>query len=263
MEHLFNHTPCLSPKEVASYLNGEMDAADRSRVENHLLDCDLCTTAVEGYAEVDGLNQADLSFLETYNKTLDEKMEPKLDEAIVRTLEPRPTRFLFSRIAAAVLILMIPFSTYMYWSNTQSDRLYGQYFASMDVNNEFRGLEEMASLDTDLKNALDNYKQRQYEACIPQFEAYLERTPENSEAILYAGIASLETGYYQKADDFLTTVRINSERFFQDATWYLVLTKVKSSQKDEAVDLLEDLLKKNDAGFYAEKARALLKELRK
>lgn len=258
MKHLFNTMNCLDKEQMEGYLKGTQSREERFRIENHLLDCELCSAAIEGFEQM-GYLEEDADFLNTFHQEL----EAKKGDATVRQLQPNRDRFLWRRIAAAVLVLMIPFSSYMYWNSQSTNRMTDGYFSNLEINDNFRGIDAIKGGDTDLDNAVASYKAKQYATSIPQFEAYLERQPEDAEAILYAGIACLESGQLQKADDYLTTVRINSERLFEDSTWYLVLAKIKSAKTAEAIQLLEELIKKNETGFYAEQARQLLFQLKK
>lgn len=45
--------PCLAPDEVRAYLQAELAPGERYRVERHLLDCDLCGLAYEGFQPED------------------------------------------------------------------------------------------------------------------------------------------------------------------------------------------------------------------
>ncbi len=258
MKHLFNSTKCLSQEQLENYLNDNISREEQFRIENHLLDCELCAAAVEGFSQM-SMQTEDLDFLKNFSSELEGKI-PVQKEAIVRDLKPRRSARLRS-IAAAAAMLLLPISIFLYQLN--SDISVGIGTDDFIVSNDTRGIKESAAKDADLKNALDNFEEKYFEASVPQFEAYLERAPEDAEAMLYAGIASLESELYQKADDLLTTVRINEERLFEDATWYLILTKIKVSKTAEAVNLLDELLKKNKEGFYAKEARNLLKKIKK
>jgi tetratricopeptide (TPR) repeat protein len=46
-EELFGDSPCLELDELLNYANGNLSPQKRYRVERHLLDCDLCSLALE------------------------------------------------------------------------------------------------------------------------------------------------------------------------------------------------------------------------
>jgi anti-sigma factor RsiW len=45
---IFQVSNCLGREELRAYLEDPISAEDRRRVENHLLDCPLCSDALEG-----------------------------------------------------------------------------------------------------------------------------------------------------------------------------------------------------------------------
>ena len=104
---VFQSTECLSQEEIRLYLKGELNEAARYRIENHLLDCPLCSDAVEGFA-------SEYNFDE--NRELDE-----LKTAINRKIAEPPnlsksTIFTLNRIAAAIIFLIISSATIFYWN---------------------------------------------------------------------------------------------------------------------------------------------------
>lgn len=42
------HNSCISEKMLLEYAHGELDANQEHLVERHLIDCELCTDALEG-----------------------------------------------------------------------------------------------------------------------------------------------------------------------------------------------------------------------
>mgnify|MGYP006299637873 CR=1 FL=1 len=49
METLFESTPCLTDADIRKYVGQDLNPEDRFRVENHLLDCPLCSEALDGF----------------------------------------------------------------------------------------------------------------------------------------------------------------------------------------------------------------------
>lgn len=256
MKHLFNTTNHLSKRQIQDYLNENLNPEERFQVENHLLDSPLAAAAVEGYEKM-GFTEEDMLFLEKFKA---ETEAPAKAQTIVKQLEPRNNRFVLRRIAAAVALLLIPLSMFLFNSNPSMDELYQENFEAYTLNKDFRGEQNETTTSETLQKVLDQYQNSNYAASIPLFETYLSQV-ENSEMRLGAAVANLETGNYQKATNLLMAVRQNDERHFENATWYLILTKLKTEQKAEAIDLLEDLLKKNPKGYYTTKAKSLLKKL--
>ena len=48
MSKIFDVRPCLSREEITEYLTGSLTETKRFEIENHLLDCPLCSDAVDG-----------------------------------------------------------------------------------------------------------------------------------------------------------------------------------------------------------------------
>jgi hypothetical protein len=49
---MFTETKCLSFEELSLYAKGGLAAKEKHRIEEHLIDCELCSAAVSGYAAV-------------------------------------------------------------------------------------------------------------------------------------------------------------------------------------------------------------------
>jgi len=52
-KNIFDHRKCLSREELISYANGSLTEREKHFVEKHLLDCELCTEALEGVLLLD------------------------------------------------------------------------------------------------------------------------------------------------------------------------------------------------------------------
>jgi len=255
MKDIFTKHDCLSSQQVQDYLREDLRGEDLYNVENHIADCPLCSAAMDGFTE-NGFEKEDHNFLKEIEQHVKGHAEQK--EAIVKPLRSRLG--MLNRIAAAVLVLFIPISMFLYWNNntTSTDGLYTAYFEGINMNQANRSIEEN-QMNPLLKNTLHNYQNNNHEASIAGFEQYLETNSENASIELLLGISYLEESYYEKAAKSFNTVRINSERNYEDATWYLALTHLKKEEISSAKDLLDELIQ-NDVkgnGYYTEKAKEL------
>lgn len=95
---------CIQPEEFTAYLSGQMDSGARHRIEMHLLDCDFCNDAMDGFLEMESP-----SALTTINEELQAEVDLNLastagedftKEASVRVLFPW-------RMAAAVALIAV------------------------------------------------------------------------------------------------------------------------------------------------------------
>lgn len=250
MKALFTSGNCLSRQEVKNYLQDRLSNESRFRIENHLLDCPMCNTAVGGYAQ-------------TYNFNVDRHLE-NLEEALSIPAIPANEHKIVKlwQLAAAVLIFLIPTAVFLYWNNSQNDRLFASYFESFESNMVTRGEQSPARYPPLLQGAMDSYQKKSYAQSIPQFYAFLETDPENTAAQFMLALASIELQEHNEAINLLEIVRLNDEKYFEDATWYLILAHLKMNSIEDAKVLLSDLLQQKQ-GFYYQKARDLLFELSK
>lgn len=95
---------CIQPEEFTAYLSGQMDSGAQHRVEMHLLECDFCSDAMDGFLEMESPSEitrindelkaeVDLNMASTAG-------EDFTKEATVRVLFPW-------RMAAAVALIAV------------------------------------------------------------------------------------------------------------------------------------------------------------
>lgn len=237
-EHTNNiEDPCLTQNEINNYLLKQSDKASLRRVEQHLVDCPLCADAMDGYAQ---------NFSNQHN------IPPKeLTQTNIKSLN-------MNRIAAAILLFLIPLSTYLYLNATAEERLYHKYFQSLTSESfaSARSANTNKAIDPEFEKALSFYEQQNFQGSIRHLENYIESHPQDASASFYLGVASLEEGQIAKAVQHLRIARINDEKMYEDATWYLILAVLKQGDKTEASLLIDELLKIKDS-FYTEKANRL------
>ena len=259
MKDIFTKHDCLSSQQIKAYLTDDLKGKDLYVVENHIADCPLCSSAMDGFTEY-GFEKEDEHNLKEIEMLVKGQVEKK--EAIVKPLRSRLG--MLNRIAAAVLILFIPISMFLYWNNNASstEGLYTSYFEGIDMNQTSREIKEN-QMNPLLKTTLDNYQNNNHEASIAGFEQYLERNAENPAVELLLGISYLEESYYEKAIKSFNTVRINSERNYEDATWYLALTHLKKEDTTTTKNLLDELIRNDAKGdaYYTKKAKELRAKL--
>ena len=256
MKNFFTPTLCLTPTQIKAYLEGQLSEEERYAVEHHLTDCELCSAAIEGYAQSYNFEtDTELDELAGHFST---EQAQAAEEAQIRPLE-RSYRGL-NRIAAAVLLLALPLAGWLYWNAQANERLYSQYFEA--YSSDYLALRSEADKTPNpmLKSAMEVYQKQDYTQSLALLEMYLEKDPENTIAVFHAGVASLEEGQIRKAIQYLERVRFNDERYYEDASWYLTLAYLKAGQKTKVHAVLEDLLKL-PKGYYYDRATALKNKL--
>lgn len=252
MKEFTAHTACLSLEEIQNYAKDRLDEAARFRVENHLLDCALCRAALDSYtANPDETLGADLALLQ---QQIQNAAHPKM----VTMKKDR-----FNYVAAAVVLLVLTGAAAVYWQHTRYDRLYASVFSAPKAGEVIalrseNGVQGVA--DQDLQQALNHYDACDFAEASPFFDTYLKRHPDDFQAGLYAGIASLSGGYPEKAIEQLTAVSINDPKLFDEANWYLALAFLKQKNLTEAKAILENLSQQAEP-IFAGKAKGVLERL--
>jgi len=251
MKEFTVHTACLNLEEIQNYAKDRLDEAARFRVENHLLDCALCRAALESYvAGPDETIGADVALLQ---QQIQNAAHPK-----IATMQKNR----FNYVAAAIALLVLAGAAAAYWQHTRYDRLYASVFSAPKASDviALRSENGVMRADPEFKQALDHYEAGDFAAASLSFDSYLQRHPDDFQAGLYAGIASLDGGFPEKAVEQLTAVSINDSKLFDEANWYLALAFLKQKKLADAKAILENLSKQAEPVF-AEKAKGLLERI--
>ncbi|HKR04064.1 MAG TPA: zf-HC2 domain-containing protein [Bacteroidia bacterium] len=95
-KNIFDHRNCLSKEELISYAKGTLSEKEKHFVEKHLLDCELCTEALEGI-----LALSDASKLHNISREMIHRLSA--DRPFTKKNKIRPAYF----AAAAVICVFI------------------------------------------------------------------------------------------------------------------------------------------------------------
>ncbi len=229
---IINNRSCLTKGEIQRYVNKTSTKEERFEIDNHLLDCDLCDAALEGYTQ-------------------------HSDEIYTSSSNSKASKFKWFYLAAATLLLLITAIAFIGYKNAnQPAETFAEFYQKPQWDIQSRGENE----SDQYTQAIQTYNQGNYAAALNAFVELIKIHPEDNRLRLYKGIAELEDGNLSQAEDELQTVRINSDIYFQEASWYLALLKVKTEEKTEAIQLVDELLNIKD-DFYHQKAAQLKNEL--
>ena len=253
-QQIFQISNCLGKEELQAYLENKISAKGRRRIENHLLDCPLCSDALDGLEGVGSESLRSLPDFASFRKKL-----PIEEGAKVRQLTP--ARWL-RRIAAVAAVVVIAGAAYFNWFQpADNDELFAQFYSTYqnDIPLNLRSVEGEQLLHPSFEKALKNYSAGNFAASLPQFEDVLKAEPDNDAAKFFAGMACLETGQWEKADAFFESARNSSGSYSSKAAWYQALSCLKLDKKEEAKPLLNELLK--NGGFRKQEAKNLLQKL--
>jgi len=255
MNKILNNTTCLKPEQIRDYLSEQLDEDQRFDVENHLIDCPLCTDAVEGFANnynVDDLPELD--FLQTIEATTS-------SSTIVKKLPTRKNWVM--RIAASFLLLSIPIGGYLYWQSNATERIIAANFMEKEnpVIGALRSGDNSLITNTSLQNGLEAYQNKQYDSSLKILTDVLNKEPENALANYYSGMSAAKLKNWQIAEKQLEITRINVPEYYDEATWQLIAVHLLQNKKPAAETLLYELIE-NDKSHYQKKALEILKKIK-
>ncbi|MFK8102214.1 MAG: hypothetical protein AB8G15_06815 [Saprospiraceae bacterium] len=255
MEVFLKRKQCLSQAEIMGYLKETCKEEKLYEIETHLLDCELCSSAVEGYASMH--SQEDPPILQNWGGET-QNLSPANS-----TLNKRTPRFGFNQVAAALVLLLISVGGFAYWNHLAADRLYHRYEKVFDFAQEgfsFRGVATTDRKYAAIRAAIESFNAEAYEACLREMKVLLAEQPENAVASFYGGMSALKLAKTSEAIHYLSICRINSARYYEDASWYLALSHLQRGDKKEAKIILEEL-QGIENGYYEKEVVRLLTEL--
>lgn len=253
-QHIFKTSTCLGREEVDAYLRGQLAGADRRRVENHLLDCPLCSDAVDGFQDAAVPGAGQLEDFSAFKKKLEQP-----SGGVIRKLEPY--RLLKRAVSLAALFAVGLFAYLSFFQSPDGSKLYDEFYTTYenDIPLNLRSTDSAQLMIPALQKALQQYSTGQFSASIPNFEEALKLDPDNASAHFFAGLAYLETGQPELAISHFKKVAAQGGSYSQKAEWYLILAHLKTGEKDTAKTLLEDYAK--HGAFKVSEAAALLDKL--
>ncbi len=254
MNKILTNTTCLKPEQIQAYLKENLDEDQRFDVENHLIDCPLCTDAVEGFAN--NYNIDDLPKLDFLEPTETVKPTP----AIVKKLPVRKNWAM--RIAASLLLISIPIGGYLYWQSNATERILAANFIEEDnlISGTLRSGDEPLITNTTLQNGLDAYQKKLYLVSLNVFTQVLNTDPENVLANYYRGMAAKNLKNWPIAEKQLKITRINIPEYYDEATWQLIAVYLAQDKISDAKNLLYEVIK-NNKSRYQKQALEVLKKL--
>ena len=244
MKPLFQNHECISEQEVRDYINEKLTDERRFFVENHLLDCPLCSDAVEGYELM---------------------METPVLNTSAPTMEPVKVvdfqRSFWMRTAAALALLLVAlFGLYQIGGNSD-EHLFADAFIpyESDLSVIVRGAEATANpkmaVDPALQAGAATFEQGNFKESITHFEEYLKKETDNQLIRFHLGIAQLEVDQLEHAIKNLSMVHEQSQTYQREAKWYLGLALLKNGKRAKAIEIIEDLIAQGPGRYYEEAKR--------
>ena len=252
MNSIFQNRSCLTEREVKQYLGDELSDEQRYDIENHLLDCELCSAAVEGYAQSQNFRTAEEDIQEVKAKVT----------ASVKGPVRRHLSWI-NRAAAVSLILVVSYAVFLYWSASQPARLFAAYFEpAPNTYITYRSADSNPNpIPEELKQALGYYNTEAFDLSLPHFKNYLADHPDDPQALLLAANAYLQAGQAEQAVQCLLRIEARGETLQSEVPWYLALAYLQQKQLPRARQYLENVMATPSSPFR-EKAGEILEKIK-
>ena len=239
MEESFKPRACLSLIELEHYVNGNISNDQILDIENHLLDCPLCSDAIEGLEPV-------LANREDINHDLSsiiEQIEQKEDSMNGHTIRSPFRLAWLNRVAAILLLGVIGYAVYYYYTESLPERLADKYFILPP--NKYAAMRsaplEPEASNKDLATAIAHYHAEQYQRSLSYFSAYLTQTPDDHDARMMYTVALFEVDQLNHAEKQLLFVQQSPDGNSEIVQWYLALVYLALHEKDKAMPILKVL----------------------
>ncbi|HED37777.1 MAG TPA: hypothetical protein ENI76_05975 [Ignavibacteria bacterium] len=241
-EKVFMNSECLTEKQIIHYKENNLSSEELRKIEKHLIDCPLCSDAIEGTENVSSETiMNDFAFVKKKIAYKGSKRTPKI--------------FVYSAVAALLLIAVTVLFNISRPSN--NEQIFNNYFTVYpDVTVHKRGTSE----NSKLTNAMNFYNLKQYKKALSIFSE-IDRTTNNETAAFYTGVSLMTLDKINEAVERFLKISISTKNnFYYEANWYAALGLINMNKTDEAKTHLSKL---NSSSDYREKAKEILEQLSK
>jgi len=247
---------CPPGELLKDYVAGRLDPATRHRVEDHLLDCPLCESAVNGFAQY-GVE-------ETFEEIPVQAERVLLDE-FPKIEEPASIRWILPWVGAAAAICLFALGYWNYWAQTKHERLFSAYFDPHPQYGYTRQRTLATGMAADvLAQAIRYHDQEKYRASLMAWRSYFasEPLPNDFRPYLYAATAAMATGRFKEADYFLKQIPPDpGGTLGEEIHWYRSLAILQQGNLRPASQELQSLSVKGKSRYAKEFAPSLLERL--
>ncbi len=158
------------------------------------------------------------------------------------------------KIAASIAIVLgvATLLWFFFFGNNPYEDLYASYYTPFPVEDTTRG-----ETDTDYKEVLSNYAKGEYKIAITALEKAVTEE-ESNQFNLYLGNSYMNTNQEKKAIPIFEEIA-KSNKYYENAQWYLALTYLKLGDTKQVIAILKELIQYN--GIYKKNAIKLLEDL--
>jgi tetratricopeptide (TPR) repeat protein len=174
---------------------------------------------------------------------------------------PKNIKSSFVKYTAAVAsVALIVVTTILFVGRRDnSGDIYSNYYQPAEISMSFRAAAD--DLNSDLRDAMTLYENKEYKAAIQKFEKILAEDNTRIGLNLYSGISHMEIEEYAKANEsFQKIIDQKANAFVESAEWYLGLCYIKTNDKEKAIEVFGDIVARD--GYFRKDARNIMNKLK-
>ncbi len=242
---------------LEKYLDDELTPSEKKWLEKEIDGNDKLKTELELRRDVNNLlSDSDmLRFSSELDHAYDEYSRKKVHK-------PFLSGQLKKKVAAigsvAVIIIAAVFVYVNNYKPMDKQALYESYFEPYEAM-VYRSSSE--NVDDILRNAMQNYENKNYAQAIIGFEKVLEKDSLNVPTNFYSGISYMEIEKYNKANhSFDVVIGQKNSLFMEQAQWYLGFCYLMTEHNQKAKEQFQSIAMSDS--FYNKKARKVLRQIK-
>ena len=247
----FSQKSCLTQEQMNDYIEDRITDKERFLIEKHLIDCDLCSEAIEGLRQLSGMAET-----EACMEILGDRIHTQLSGLKKSKPTNKPT-WQITYAIAAILILGLASVLTLFNEKSLEQTLFAEYFKPYpNTIRVLRGTETGHLLG----KAMYEYEKADYKKAIWSLEKVLESEPGHIPATFYAGICFLTLNQPEMSIDYFQTVINDKEnKFLQHALWYQGLAMLKANDPENGKRIFKEIA--SGTNPYSEQSEEILEKL--
>ena len=236
-------------------INGELSPSELKAFD-HRVTADLkFAEKVDDYmAIINGLRNADSFSLSEEVESWEKELRDEAGAPRVIVLRPW-VKYMTAAAVAAILITTLFFVNRPV--NDDPQQLFSAYFVPYE---DLISVRQDGDGSEALSIAMAKYNEKEYGEAIPEFERYLEKNPENNEAMFFLGISYLGEKKASDAMMVFKELETHAGSYSDHVNWYMALADILKGNIPSAKARLENIARDPDHDLAA-KAKQLLDEL--
>ncbi|HMQ49234.1 MAG TPA: tetratricopeptide repeat protein [Saprospiraceae bacterium] len=242
---------CLSQEEIRAYTHDAISPKKQHDIEIHLLDCELCNTAVAYFQQLEsGAYAADEQQISDAKEAITVRSNPKIKPLYKQAI---------NRWAAMLLLALCAYAAFRYQQNTRTEQLVSDYLDELPSQTILLRGDKDANVpqSDELSLAMAFVQKADYESSIPHFENHLAQFPTDWQSLLLLGKSQLRSGNYPKALETLRLVITEDEQILEEAHWLQVMALLQMNRPEEARPILQMLSQNINGAFQQESTRLM------